>query len=74
MADLVDEGRIRTTLTRTFEGLTSENLRAAHAQLESGHTIGKVVLTPLSAVWNHNAPEGAVLDALRNHNVSRISS
>jgi zinc-binding alcohol dehydrogenase family protein len=45
VAELVDEGRIRTTLTKTFEGLTGENLRQAHAQLESGRTVGKVALT-----------------------------
>ncbi|MEU7818380.1 zinc-binding alcohol dehydrogenase family protein [Pseudonocardia sp. NPDC049154] len=44
VAELVDEGRIRTTLTTTFEGLTGENLRKAHEQLESGRTIGKVAL------------------------------
>jgi len=45
VADLVDEGRIRTTLTQTYEGLTGANLEAAHRQLESGRTIGKVALT-----------------------------
>lgn len=45
VAELVDEGRLRTTLTQTFEGLTGENLKKAHEQLESGSTIGKVALT-----------------------------
>ncbi|QIG43964.1 zinc-binding alcohol dehydrogenase family protein [Nocardioides anomalus] len=45
VARLVDAGRVRTTLTTTFEGLTGENLRAAHEQVESGRTVGKVALT-----------------------------
>jgi NADPH:quinone reductase-like Zn-dependent oxidoreductase len=45
VAELVDEGRVRTTLTTTFDGLTGENLRRAHEQLESGRTVGKVALT-----------------------------
>jgi NADPH:quinone reductase-like Zn-dependent oxidoreductase len=45
VAGLVDEGRIRTTLTTTIESLTAENVQKAHAQLKSGATVGKVALT-----------------------------
>lgn len=43
-AALIDAGTIRTTLTSTFSPINAENLRAAHARLESGRTIGKVVV------------------------------
>ncbi|MDL2399921.1 zinc-binding alcohol dehydrogenase family protein [Rhizobium mayense] len=39
-----DEGRIRTTATQHLGPIDAENLKKAHAQLESGSTIGKVVL------------------------------
>lgn len=41
---LVDAGRLRTTLGQTLSPITAAHLRQAHAQLESGRTIGKVVL------------------------------
>lgn len=44
MADLIDSGFIKHTLTQTLEGLTTENFRKAHQMLESGKTIGKVVI------------------------------
>jgi len=43
-ADLVDRGVLRTTMTGSFGQLSAASLRRAHAQLESGTTIGKVVL------------------------------
>jgi NADPH2:quinone reductase len=43
-ADLVDQGVLRTTMTGNFGRLTAANLKRAHAQIESGTTIGKVVL------------------------------
>jgi zinc-binding alcohol dehydrogenase family protein len=45
VAGLVDDGVIRTTETRRLGPLTAATLREAHRLLESGHTIGKVVLT-----------------------------
>lgn len=45
VADLVDAGRIRTTLTRTFSPLNAEQLRAAHTLVETGSSIGKTVVT-----------------------------
>jgi NADPH2:quinone reductase len=43
-AELVDRGTIRTTMTTNLGRLTAANLKHAHAQVESGTTIGKVVL------------------------------
>jgi NADPH:quinone reductase-like Zn-dependent oxidoreductase len=44
VAALVDEGRIRTTMTQDFGLLTVDNLRRAHALLESQQSRGKIVL------------------------------
>ncbi|SDS07530.1 zinc-binding alcohol dehydrogenase family protein [Actinopolymorpha singaporensis] len=44
IAELVDDGRIRTTLTRTLAPLDATRLREAHRIVETGHTIGKVVV------------------------------
>jgi zinc-binding alcohol dehydrogenase family protein len=44
IAELVDAGAIKTTLNKTLSPINAENLRSAHAQLESGSTVGKVVL------------------------------
>jgi NADPH2:quinone reductase len=43
-ADLVDRGELRTTLTDTLRPINAKNLREAHRRLESGATIGKLVL------------------------------
>lgn len=45
VAALVDAKKLRTTLTGTISPINAANLRKAHAQLESGRTIGKVVLS-----------------------------
>ncbi|HWJ74379.1 MAG TPA: zinc-binding alcohol dehydrogenase family protein [Kaistia sp.] len=44
VADLVDEGKIRTTLTRTLGPINAATLRQAHALVEGGRTTGKVVV------------------------------
>jgi NADPH2:quinone reductase len=44
VADLVDHGRIRHTMTRNLGPMTAARLREAHALVESGGMIGKVVL------------------------------
>jgi NADPH2:quinone reductase len=44
VGDLMDAGRIRTTLQANFGQITAENMRRAHAAVESGRTIGKIVL------------------------------
>jgi NADPH:quinone reductase len=41
---MVDAGRIRSTATRRLSPISAANLRTAHALIEGGHTIGKVVL------------------------------
>jgi zinc-binding alcohol dehydrogenase family protein len=43
-AELVDRGVLRTTMTQSFGRLSASDLKRAHAQIESGTTIGKVVL------------------------------
>ena len=45
VAALVDAGKLRTTLTETLSPIHAANLRTAHAKLESGRTIGKLVLS-----------------------------
>ena len=45
VARLVDQGEIETTMNEQYGQLNAENLRKAHAQLESGTTIGKIVLS-----------------------------
>jgi len=44
IADLLDNGTLKTTLTTTLEGFTVENLKKAHEMQESGKTIGKTVI------------------------------
>ncbi|MDH6592658.1 zinc-binding alcohol dehydrogenase family protein [Variovorax sp. TBS-050B] len=44
VAALVDAGRIRTTANASFGTINAENLRRAHALIESGKAQGKVVL------------------------------
>ena len=44
VAGLVDEGRVRSTATEILRPLSVENLRQAHALVESGRMRGKVVL------------------------------
>jgi NADPH:quinone reductase len=44
VARLVDDGKIRTTLAEIVGPINAENLRKAHAMIESGRTRGKLVL------------------------------
>lgn len=44
LADLVDQGYIQTTSGKNLGMINAENLKAAHAELESGTAIGKIVL------------------------------
>ena len=44
VSNAVDDGHIRSTATQNLGAINAENLKKAHAQLESGSTIGKVVL------------------------------
>jgi NADPH2:quinone reductase len=44
VAAAIDAGELRTTLTEALGPITAANLRRAHQRLESGRTIGKLVL------------------------------
>ncbi|AOD13761.1 zinc-binding alcohol dehydrogenase family protein [Xanthomonas fragariae] len=43
-ASLIDAGELRTTHTETLSPINAQQLREAHRRLESGSTIGKLVL------------------------------
>ena len=44
VADWLDAGKLKGTLRETLSPINAANLRTAHARLESGTTIGKLVL------------------------------
>lgn len=44
VADLVDEGRLHTTATQTLSPISAATMRQAHELVESGRTLGKVVV------------------------------
>jgi len=44
VADLIDQGYIQTTLGKNLGAINAENIKAAHQELESGKSIGKIVL------------------------------
>jgi zinc-binding alcohol dehydrogenase family protein len=44
VADWLDAGKLRGTMQQTLSPINAANLRQAHSQLESGTTIGKIVL------------------------------
>ncbi|OMQ22401.1 zinc-binding alcohol dehydrogenase family protein [Serratia oryzae] len=44
MAQLLDAGQLKTTLSETLHGLTVETVAAAHAKLLEGHMQGKLVI------------------------------
>lgn len=44
VAELTDAGTITTTMTTNLGSINAANLRTAHSQLESHHTVGKIVL------------------------------
>ncbi len=47
IAQLLDDGKIISTLTKTLGPLNSDNIELAHKQLLSGSTIGKLALTSI---------------------------
>ena len=49
VADLVDAGRIQSTLQTNLGTINAANMRRAHALIESGRTIGKIVLSGFSS-------------------------
>lgn len=44
VAQEIDAGRIRTTLSETLRPINAANMRQAHALIERGNTLGKIVL------------------------------
>ncbi len=44
VSDLVDQGYIQTTVGKNLGTINADNLKAAHEALESGRSIGKIVL------------------------------
>lgn len=44
VADLIDQGYIQTTVGKNLGTINATNLRAAHQELETGKSIGKIVL------------------------------
>jgi NADPH:quinone reductase len=44
IAAWIDDKNLRTTLTETLSPICAANLRKAHATMESGLSIGKIVL------------------------------
>ena len=45
ISQLIDNGSIKTTLNQVLNPINADNLRKAHAQIEAGNTIGKIVLS-----------------------------
>jgi NADPH:quinone reductase-like Zn-dependent oxidoreductase len=45
VARLVDAGKLRATGTRNFGAINAANLRRAHAAIEAGRAVGKIVLS-----------------------------
>ncbi|AHG20709.1 NADPH:quinone reductase [Chania multitudinisentens RB-25] len=44
VAELIDQGLLQTTLTKTITPMNAESMREAHRLVEAGDTIGKVVV------------------------------
>jgi zinc-binding alcohol dehydrogenase family protein len=44
VSELVDAGVVRTTVGEVLSPISAANLRKAHARIEDGHTVGKIVL------------------------------
>ncbi len=45
IANLIDSGKIKTTLNKNYGKLSAENIMAVHKLLEAGSSIGKIILT-----------------------------
>jgi NADPH2:quinone reductase len=54
IARLLDAGKLRSTHAETLSPISSANLREAHARIESGRTIGKLVLAGWSGTTRQN--------------------
>ena len=49
ISELIDSGKIKTTLKEVFGQMSAENIMKAHKQLEAGSSIGKIVLTQIDS-------------------------
>ena len=49
IADLIDLGRIKTTLKEVFGHMSPDNIMKVHEKLEAGSSIGKIVLTQMNS-------------------------
>jgi NADPH:quinone reductase len=49
ISELIDSGKIKTTLKEFFGLMSAENIMKAHKQLEAGSSIGKIVLTQMDS-------------------------
>lgn len=49
VAELIDQNILQSTMTKSLGALSAISLAKAHAQLESGQTIGKLVLTEIES-------------------------
>lgn len=57
VAELIDEGSIRSTATEHLSPINVENMTAAHRILESGRAIGKVVVSDDDSTFDsHDSP------------------
>lgn len=48
ISNLIDQGYIQTTVGKTLGEINAENIKAAHKEIESGTSIGKIVLEGFS--------------------------
>ncbi|MNC33735.1 Zinc-type alcohol dehydrogenase-like protein [compost metagenome] len=44
LGELIDTGKLKTTLTERLEPINAKNLRIVHEKVETGRSIGKIVL------------------------------
>ncbi len=44
VSELIDAGKVKTTINRLLEPINAKNLKTAHAIIEGRHSIGKIVL------------------------------
>ena len=49
VSQMLDDGRLQSTMTKRLGALTAQTLRAAHAEQDTGQVIGKNVMTGLGA-------------------------
>ncbi|CAK1247754.1 NADPH:quinone reductase or related Zn-dependent oxidoreductase (Qor) [Fructobacillus tropaeoli] len=60
VANLLDQGVIRPTVTKVYQGLSVENVRHANQDVTSHHTMGKVVIDYMAEEEANNKVEQTV--------------